>query len=488
MADDLTHSNSGTPPTAGVDIVAPLSTRTLFWRSRFLRESPFLIHVPFLFWLIETARPGCVVKLGLGDGVGYFAACQALDRVETETECVAIEPTDRATGADWEELGKYNEDNYAEFSTLLSCDLRGAANRFPDGAVDLLIVDTEVDDTLIDCLSHDWPRKLSDRAVVLFHGSATRFSEGQAAGFLSRITVTYPTARFEAGGGLTMVLFGQNRQDRLMRLAELRPGIRGYSEIHHVFRRLGAAHRFECADRENEAVRAKMQAKLQRAEAEQAQLHQEKAALERELAAAKATPSAAETQAAEALRQQLQETRAALAAAERGRSDSDRAQERLRAEIDSLKQQIERLRAGLAAAEAARDESRRALEALREELRGLTEQRDAARAELAALEEKSAAMAQALDAAQASVARLTEVRDSREAELEALRAHCAGHAKELAKLTEALERVENDRLSDAERLKAELAEVRAHRDALLASTSWRMTAPIRRIVNATRGR
>ncbi len=451
MADDLTHSNSGTPPTPGVDIVAPLSTRTLFWRSRFLRESPFLIHVPFLFWLIETSRPGCVVKLGLGDGVGYFAACQALDRVEAETECVAIEPAGRAGGSGWDELRNYNEDNYAEFSTLLSCDLRGAANRFPDGAVDLLIVDTEVDDALIDCLSHDWPRKLSDRAVVLFHGSATRFSEGSAAAFLSRITVSYPTASFEAGDGLTMVLYGQKRQDRLIRLAELRPGLRGYSEIHHVFRRLGKAHQFECSDRESEARRAELQARLQQAETEQARLQQENAALERNLAEAKAPLPSAVPEAAEA-------------------------------------QQLEQSRAELAAAEAARDELRRGQDGLREEIRRLTEQLDAARAELAAEREKCAAKDRALDTAQAAVARLTEARESREAELETLRAHCAGHAGELAKLTEALERVENERLGDAERMKADLAEVRAHRDALLASTSWRMTAPIRRIVNATRGR
>lgn len=280
MVDDITHSSHDATPPRSSEIVAPLTSRTLFWRARFLRESRFLTHVPFLFWLIETCRPGFVVKLGLGDGVSYFAACQALDKLETQADCVAIDTdTSRGNGAaaDRDGVLQYNEDNYSEFSQILRTDLRRAVNRFPDGSVDLLMVDVDIDEEMIDRLTHDWPRKLSERAVVLFHGTGTRFAEGAAAGFLDRIMATFPHVSFEGGDGLMLVLYGAQRQDRLRRLTDLQPGVRGYFEIRHVFRRLGATHEYEWQSRGRAAREAELEARLAAAEAELARLTQENA-------------------------------------------------------------------------------------------------------------------------------------------------------------------------------------------------------------------
>ena len=399
MADDIAHpSHDATPPRSS-DIVAPLSSRTLFWRARYLRESRFLTHVPFLFWLIETCRPGFVVKLGLGDGVSYFAACQALDKLETQADCVAIDTGEGVSEAERDGIRQYNEDNYSEFSQILRTDLRRAVNRFPDGSVDLLMVDVDIDEAMIDRLTHDWPRKLSERAVVLFHGTGTRFADGAAAGFLDRIAATFPHVSFEAGDGLMLVLYGAQRQDRLRRLTDLQPGVRGYSEIRHVFRRLGATHEYEWQSRGREAREAELQERLVAAEEELARLTEENA----------------------------------------------------------------RLKSG------AGSES--------------VDRTDEAPAEVAAPE----------GAAPAEIEELT-------AALAELRREAAARSSELSRLTGLLEQAEGQRIEETTELAARarnaeeravlaetsLREVTEHRNALLASTSWKVTAPMRRIVGSVR--
>ncbi|MEQ8897038.1 MAG: class I SAM-dependent methyltransferase [Roseovarius sp.] len=402
MADDISHSNHSATPPRSSEIVAPLSSRTLFWRARYLRESRFLTHVPFLFWLIETCRPGCVVKLGLGDGVSYFAACQALDKLETQADCVAIDTGDGEGGAETDRDGirQYNEDNYAEFSQILRTDLRRAVNRFPDGSVDLLIVDVDIDEAMIDRLTHDWPRKLSEGAVVLFHGTATRFADGVAAGFLDRVTATFPHVSFEGGDGLMLVLYGAQRQDRLLRLTDLQPGMRGYSEIRHVFRRLGATHEYEWQSRGRETRETALRERLAAAETELARLTEENARLGREDLTSGTGPA--------------------------GEGEPDREWD----DSDATPPEIEELTA----------------------------------------------------------------------ELAELRREAAGRSAELSRLTGLLEQAEGQRLEETTELTARarnaeeraalaeqsLKEVADHRNAILASTSWKVTAPIRKIVKSVR--
>lgn len=402
MVDDITPSSHHAAPSRDTEIVAPLSSRTLFWRARYLRDSRFLVHVPFLFWLIETSRPGFVVKLGLGDGVGYFAACQALDKLETQTDCVAIDTGEADVDAtECDGMRQYNEDNYAEFSQILRADLRRAVNRFPDGSIDLLVVDVDVDDALIDRLTHDWPRKLSERAVVLFHGTRTRFADGAAAGFLDRIMATFPTVSFEGGDGLMLVLYGPHRQDRLQRLTQLQPGVRGYSEIHHVFRRLGATHEHEWQSRSRAEREAALQAQLEAADAELDRLTEEKARLDRQIEDLMAAP----TVGGEAI----------------GEVEED---QETPGEVTELKAALSELR---------REATERSTE----------------------------------------LARLTAMLEQAESE----RIEAVGDLSARAKEAE-------ERAAIAE---SDLKAVRAERDAVFESTSWKLTAPLRKIIRTARG-
>ena len=262
MNNAITRSVQVIPHSPTLEIMTPLASRALFWRARYLKNSPFLHHLPFLFWLVETCRPKSFVELGVGEGVSYFAACQAVDKLDLAACCQGIDRWEDK-GASPDDVRVYNTEQYGDFSRLIAGDLREAVHRFPDGSIDLLHVDVEAGEGVLDSLSQDWTRKLSPRGVILLHGVATRFTEGPAKTFLGNLTANYPHVVLEGGEGLMAVLYGTERNERLAKLASLSFGTPGYAEMHQAFARLGATHDFEWSSRfeasEAENVREKLQ-------------------------------------------------------------------------------------------------------------------------------------------------------------------------------------------------------------------------------------
>lgn len=62
----------------------------LLRRARYLEDSPFLHHLPFLFWLIDILRPRSIAQVGALDPVAYFAICQAMDKLNVEGHSFGI--------------------------------------------------------------------------------------------------------------------------------------------------------------------------------------------------------------------------------------------------------------------------------------------------------------------------------------------------------------------------------------------------------------
>jgi hypothetical protein len=58
---------------------------------RHIVESAWLEHAPFAFWLMRAADPRQVVELGTHRGFSYMVFCQAVDGLELNARCFAVD-------------------------------------------------------------------------------------------------------------------------------------------------------------------------------------------------------------------------------------------------------------------------------------------------------------------------------------------------------------------------------------------------------------
>ncbi|WP_158635509.1 hypothetical protein [Gemmobacter aquaticus] len=259
---------------ASSDLTSPQAARALFWRARYLQESPILQHLPFLFWLLSILRPRRYVEINMTEAVSYFAACQAMDKIEPDAVCTGIwhqtggKPATIPEGILWR-----NSEFYAEFSQILTEPPAKVASRIHNGSVDLLLVNLQGDDTPMNSLVQDWTCKLSERAVVLVHGTGRPgFEETPGAVLLRDLGARCPTVHFDGGDGLSVLLWGTERQERFQGLANLAPETPDYFDVRQVFQRLGAAHRYEWKSRKDSQRLHEQQRSLDRLQKENTEL------------------------------------------------------------------------------------------------------------------------------------------------------------------------------------------------------------------------
>ena len=258
MARPVSQTQHAVPSVRVMDIVTPLSARSLFWRLRYLRPSPFLHHVPFLFWLMECLRPTCAVQLGLGQGVSYFAMCQGADKLNLAGRCFGLTAYEKGIVSDSpaSELTTYHDQLYGDISRVVPGDPASVQRQLGPGAINLLVVDCDLNDRGLDALEAEWLHMMSEDGVMLLHGIDTRFATGPARLFVDQMIERHPTILMEGGEGLLAVLYGDNPVDKLQSLATLAVGDLGYGDVHLVFSRLGRALHFEA---ENQARTEKAQ-------------------------------------------------------------------------------------------------------------------------------------------------------------------------------------------------------------------------------------
>lgn len=230
----------------------------LFWRPQYVQHSAILWHIPFLFWIMEIARPRRYVEIGVGDGVAYMAACQSLHRLQVDAECHAVGVWKDKQAP--EQLASRNADLYGHFSRIMTDGIEYGHRHFAAGSVDVMLIDLTLITAdgkpaaaVVETLRDQWMSKLSEQGILLMHGTGVGVGgEESVASFVEELCAQVPAIRLPGGDGITALLYGADQVERLAGIAAL-PG------DHHIrralvemFDRLGAANYYEMSGRSSE--------------------------------------------------------------------------------------------------------------------------------------------------------------------------------------------------------------------------------------------
>lgn len=515
----------GVRPALAPEGPALAALQAAFRQPRFLGEPRTMLPVPLLFWLVDALRPERALVLGAGEGSLFFALAQAMDRLERpDGQCQGFGfwPAEGSGGGMATRvptsLRNHLRQLYPDLAELQAApDPATALQGQRAGSLDLLLIDlgqlppaptpsADSDsgpDARLDARlgGPGWRHLLRPRGLVLLHGTldapqvlASDAADGESGAL-----------EFRLGAGLALLPQGKLATPILASpLAPLHaPNHSGQPapELEQLFRHLGqgleatarqgreeraaAADRSALAALRNDKAEAgrtltelraaydQRSLLLARTQAELFQLRGAEDRLQRQVHQLDEALHEAQAevhnraQAAQAAAQALQAEQAQLV------QQRDKLQAKasaLAAQVAALQQAQEQadkdraaLRDEIARAEAARTEQAREMEALANKLQA-TEQQAAAQAERAEAE-RSARFRETA----ALTGRLEELQRTQDrAEAARLRQQQAAQAKAVA-----------GQAGELAQAQAEAARLQARVDELLASTSWRLTAPLR---------
>jgi len=502
-----------------------------FWTpERLGPQMSWLEHAPFAFWLVDALRPRTLVELGTHGGFSYFTFCEAVQRGMLDTRCYAIDTWtgDEHAGFYGEEVfgevASHNARRYAAFSTLLRSTFDAAASHFSDGTIDLLHIDGR---HFYEDAKHDfetWQPKLSAAAIVLFHDVNVRERGFGVFRLWEELRARYPHFEFLHGHGLGVLAMGTHLPASLRDLFAAAAEPETTTHIRTAYARLGTAVSLSLREHELVEKVEDIAAKAEGLTTQLAQQRLETGTLREELAAQAAKAQAvlgevsalAEALAGEKGRTADLESQLARSSTEAARLETELAAQtaqatrleaeaaRRAAEAESsariLEAEVAR-RAAEAESSVRRLEAEAAKRAADLEIQLAQRSADAARLEAKLAAQATHAMRQEAEAAkQAAEAEARARRQEAEAakqlsEAEArarrLESTCADACARLAELEIRLSK----QTAEGAHREAELMRTRTQADSLgreldmsqrqlqwmLASTSWQVTWPLRRL-------
>lgn len=211
----------------------PISSKVMFWRPRYLEQSQCLQHIPFYFWLTEILQPSVVVQPNISSGVGYFAICQAIDKLNQH----GLAYGSFGEQGDKVRISSYNFEHYQEFSSLINKKEKEFLQEFRNQSIDLLILNH--DSVLLSSKTeiNNLRQYMSDSGIVLIHGSSSELMNEKLLALKSQ----YSSFEWNQGSGILMLCLGRKIPSRLEALMNQSQELSGKRLIQNIFTRLGVA-------------------------------------------------------------------------------------------------------------------------------------------------------------------------------------------------------------------------------------------------------
>jgi hypothetical protein len=230
---------------AAKSILAPSLARTLFWEPDFLVDSRILVHVPLLFWLVGVLHPRRIAVLGCNDGMAHFAFCQALERLGIDGRSLGFGFWGEATsGGDAclppADLTRHQNQHHDGRSQLLACSSVGeAVDQIGPGQADLLFVDLTVLPDSGEPERARWLRCLSRPGVLVMHGVGAEAVAGAVVAETARSLDADGVIEFPGGAGVVVVAAGEDLPEALKTLLAQAANGKPGRHVEAVFTRVG---------------------------------------------------------------------------------------------------------------------------------------------------------------------------------------------------------------------------------------------------------
>ena len=199
----------------------------LYQKPRFV-EKPYswVQHIPLAFFLMKKLKPKTFVELGTHSGNSYFAFCQAVEGMNLQTRCFAVDTWEGEVHSDfyggevYDRVQRINSENFSMFSSLLKMTFDDAVPKFEAKSIDLLHIDGLHSYTAVRHDFETWLPKLSDVGVVIFHDTDVRERDFGVWQLFEELSGKYPSMNFQHGYGLGLLCIGEKVDEAFIKFVD----------------------------------------------------------------------------------------------------------------------------------------------------------------------------------------------------------------------------------------------------------------------------